>query len=60
MKDNYEVERRIALFCFLQNLFLITASAVITLGLFHMSHSWHSLWALLLPALMRNANFIRD
>lgn len=60
MKDNYEVERRIALLCFLQNLFLISASSLTTIALFSIEHSWWALWALAPMALQKTANFIRD
>ena len=38
----------------LENVFTITAATLLVLGLFFMSHSWHSLWGLLL---LLNLNF---
>lgn len=60
MMDRYAVEKRIVLLIFLKNLFLIAAAAATTLGLYAMSHSWHSLWPMALCLLQTKATFIRD
>ena len=47
-------------FILVRNLALIAATAWTVVNLFHLSGSWHSLWALLMLMGLSTARFTRD
>lgn len=53
-------ELRIAIWVQVKNMVIAGSTSGLVLGLYYMSHSWHSLWGLIMLAFMSSITFSKD